>query len=46
MLEKIKFGTYIFFAVFCGLSCLWVMFFVPETKNKTLEVIYTPYLHA
>ncbi|RPB25348.1 D-xylose-proton symporter [Terfezia boudieri ATCC MYA-4762] len=37
MLEKIKFGTYIFFAAFCGLSCLWVIFFVPETKNKTLE---------
>lgn len=37
MLEKIKFGTYIFFAAFCGLSCLWIIFFVPETKNKTLE---------
>ena len=38
MLRDIKFGTYIFFAFFCGLMFFWVLFFVPETKNRTLEV--------
>lgn len=37
MLRDIKFGTYIFFAAFCVLMFLWVWFFVPETKNRTLE---------
>ncbi|KAF8534861.1 general substrate transporter [Trichophaea hybrida] len=37
MIRNIKYGTYIFFAVFCFLAVLWVYFFVPETKNKTLE---------
>jgi hypothetical protein len=37
MLEKLKFGTYIFFAAFCLIMFLWVLFFVPETRYKTLE---------
>ncbi|KAI5806571.1 MFS sugar transporter [Peziza echinospora] len=37
MIRDIGFGTYIFFAVFCLLMFLWVLFLVPETKNKTLE---------
>src|SRR4030088_1834103 len=39
MLAKLKFGTYIFFGVFCFLMFLWVWFLVPETRNKTLEEI-------
>lgn len=37
MIRDIKYGTYIFFAAFCLLAAVWVYFFVPETKNKTLE---------
>lgn len=37
MLESIGFGTYVFFAVFCGLAGVWAVFFVPETMGKTLE---------
>jgi sugar porter (SP) family MFS transporter len=37
MLEHIGYGTYIFFAFFCGLSGIWALFLVPETKHKTLE---------
>ncbi|KAI9310372.1 general substrate transporter [Dichotomocladium elegans] len=37
MLEGIGFGTYIFFACFCFLSLIFVWFFVPETKGRTLE---------
>ncbi|KIN09098.1 hypothetical protein OIDMADRAFT_108444 [Oidiodendron maius Zn] len=37
MLQTIGYGTYIFFAVFCGLSGFWAVFLVPETKGKTLE---------
>lgn len=37
MLDKLKFGTYIFFAAFCLLMFLWVFFLVPETRYKTLE---------
>lgn len=37
MLASMRFGTYIFFAAFCGGGGLFVWWFVPETKNKTLE---------
>ncbi|PVH78286.1 general substrate transporter [Cadophora sp. DSE1049] len=37
MLDSIGYGTYIFFACFCGLSGFWAFFLVPETKGKTLE---------
>ena len=37
MIRDIRFGTYVFFAVFCLLAAGWVYFFVPETKGKTLE---------
>lgn len=32
-----KYGTYIFFAIFSGLGGLFIWFFAPETKDKTLE---------
>jgi hypothetical protein len=31
------FGAYIFFAVWCGASFVWVWFAVPETKGRSLE---------
>lgn len=37
MLATLKFGTYIFFGAFCLLMFLWVLFFVPETRYKSLE---------
>lgn len=37
MLDKLKFGTYLFFAAFCLIMFLWVFFFVPETRYKSLE---------
>lgn len=37
MLESAGFGTYVFFAAFCGLAAVWAYFLVPETKGKTLE---------
>ncbi|KAE8452949.1 hypothetical protein EG329_012136 [Mollisiaceae sp. DMI_Dod_QoI] len=37
MLKSMKYGTYIFFAAFCGLGGVFVWLVVPETKNKTLE---------
>ncbi|KAI8384477.1 general substrate transporter [Radiomyces spectabilis] len=37
MLSNIKFGTYVFFCVFCALSFFFVLFFVPETKGRSLE---------
>ncbi|KFY54942.1 hypothetical protein V496_07136 [Pseudogymnoascus sp. VKM F-4515 (FW-2607)] len=37
MLDKLKYGTYILFAGFCLLMFLWVFFFLPETRYKTLE---------
>ncbi|KAJ0106939.1 general substrate transporter [Diaporthe amygdali] len=39
MLENIQFGTYVFFACFCGLAGIWAVLLVPETKGKTLEEI-------
>lgn len=37
MLEAWAWGTYIFFAVFLVAGIAWVWFFLPETKNATLE---------
>ncbi|KAG0645882.1 MFS glucose transporter mfs1 [Hyphodiscus hymeniophilus] len=37
MLGSMKYGTYIFFAAFCGMGGVFVWLVVPETKNKTLE---------
>lgn len=37
MLSNLKFGTYVFFASFCGLAGVWAVIFVPETSGKTLE---------
>ncbi|KAJ5212605.1 Major facilitator superfamily domain general substrate transporter [Penicillium cinerascens] len=37
MLNSMKYGTYIFFAIFSGLGGLFIWFFAPETKDKTLE---------
>ncbi|KAG6877796.1 hypothetical protein C0993_003770 [Termitomyces sp. T159_Od127] len=37
MLDKLGFGTFVFFGVFSLLGGLFVMFFVPETKGLTLE---------
>ena len=33
------FGAYTFFAVFCLLSLVWTLAFVPETSGKTLEAM-------
>lgn len=37
MLEKLGWGTYIFFAAFCLLALGFTYFFVPETRGKSLE---------
>jgi len=37
MLNRIGFGTFIFFGVFSLLGGLFIMFFFPETKGLTLE---------
>ncbi|KAK2762370.1 high-affinity glucose [Colletotrichum kahawae] len=37
MIGGIGFGTYVFFACFCGLAAVWAFFLVPETMGKTLE---------
>ncbi|PYI12529.1 quinate permease [Aspergillus sclerotiicarbonarius CBS 121057] len=37
MLSSISWGTYIFFCVWCALGGLFILFFFPETKGKTLE---------
>lgn len=37
MLAAMRYGTYIFFACFCIGGGLFIWFFVPETKDKTLE---------
>jgi sugar porter (SP) family MFS transporter len=37
MMEKLSFGTFIFFGAFSFMGGLFVYFFVPETKGLTLE---------
>ncbi|PYH78742.1 sugar transporter [Aspergillus uvarum CBS 121591] len=37
MLASMKYGTYIFFAIFSGLGGLFIWWYAPETKDKTLE---------
>ncbi|KAH6909068.1 sugar transporter [Coprinopsis sp. MPI-PUGE-AT-0042] len=37
MVEKLSFGTFIFFGTFSLLGGLFIWFFVPETKGLTLE---------
>ncbi|KAJ8132743.1 hypothetical protein O1611_g886 [Lasiodiplodia mahajangana] len=37
LISNTGFGTYVFFATFCFVAIFWTWFFVPETKNKTLE---------
>ncbi|EZF36078.1 MFS glucose transporter [Trichophyton mentagrophytes] len=37
MLDKIGWGTYIFFAAFCLIAFIFTYLFVPETRGKTLE---------
>ena len=37
MLGTMKYGTYIFFAIFSALGGLFIWQFAPETKDKTLE---------
>ena len=36
-LEKIEWKTYIVFALWCPVQALVIYFFIPETKNRTLE---------
>ncbi|KAF7919086.1 uncharacterized protein EAE98_009406 [Botrytis deweyae] len=36
-LEKIKWKTYIAFVLWCPIQALVIYFFIPETKNRTLE---------
>ncbi|KAJ5455575.1 uncharacterized protein N7458_003839 [Penicillium daleae] len=37
MLQAWQWGTYIFFAAFLFVGIIWVWFFLPETKNASLE---------
>lgn len=35
--EAAPYGAYIFLGLMCIIAAVWVSFFVPETKNRTLE---------
>lgn len=37
MLDSMKYGTYIFFAIFSAMGGFFIWKFAPETKDKTLE---------
>lgn len=37
MIDSAGFGTFVFFACFCGLAAIWAYFLVPETKGRSLE---------
>lgn len=37
MLDGLRWGTFIFFSAWCLIGGLFVIFFLPETKGKTLE---------
>lgn len=39
MMNKITYGTYLVFGVFCVLMSIWTYFFLPETKGRALEDI-------
>lgn len=39
MLNKITYGTYLTFGVFCLLMAIWAYFFLPETQGYALEDI-------
>ena len=37
MFDAWAWGTYIFFAVFLAAGIVWIYFYLPETKNASLE---------
>lgn len=37
MFQAWAWGTYIFFSVFLAAGFVWIWFYLPETKNATLE---------
>lgn len=38
-----SFGTFIFFGVMCILAIVWIWFFLPETKGRTLEEMFVSF---
>lgn len=37
MMQTTTNGTYVFFAIFCGLAYVFTFYCVPETRGRTLE---------